>query len=59
MAITYLIKPLDRKRIDKIIQLLDLWMADESGYDEDTWPIIEKALNQERDNVSARRLFDK
>ncbi|MCP4105153.1 MAG: hypothetical protein GY749_06395 [Desulfobacteraceae bacterium] len=54
----YPTKPLDRERIHKIIQLLDEWMADESGYDEDTWPELKKALNRERDNVSARRLFD-
>ncbi len=54
----FLIKPLDRKCTDSVIKLLDEWMSDESGYDEDTWPIIKKALNCERDNVSARRLFD-
>lgn len=54
----YSIKPSDRERMHKIIQLLDEWMADESGYDEETWPELKKALNRERDNVSARRLFD-
>ncbi|HAO19015.1 MAG TPA: hypothetical protein DCQ37_00025 [Desulfobacteraceae bacterium] len=48
----------DEERIEKRIRLLDEWMADESGYDEETWPEIKTALNRERDNVSARRLFD-
>jgi predicted DNA-binding antitoxin AbrB/MazE fold protein len=48
----------DEERIEKTIRLLDEWMADESGYDEETWPEIKAALNRERDNVSARRLFD-
>ncbi len=29
------------------IRLLDAWLADESGYDEKWWPIIEKALKKE------------
>ena len=52
-----LIEPLDAERIEKAIQLLDEWMADESGYDEQTWPELKKALDRERDHISARRLF--
>lgn len=26
------------------IQLLDEWLADESGYDEETWPMLAEAL---------------
>lgn len=49
-----LIEPLDQERIEKAIQLLDEWMANASGYDEQTWPEIKKALDRERDRVSAR-----
>ena len=38
------------------IRLLDEWMADESGYDEETWPRLKAALD--RDRLSSRRLFD-
>jgi hypothetical protein len=38
------------------IALLDEWLADDSSYDEDTWPELKAALNQDR--LSARRLFD-
>jgi hypothetical protein len=38
------------------IRLLDEWMADDSGYDEETWPVVREALN--RDRLSTRRLFD-
>lgn len=53
-----LIEPLTQERIDKLIQLLDEWMADDSGYDEETWPELKEALDTERDLVSAERLFD-
>ena len=32
--------------LEKVIELVDEWMADESGYDEQTYPQIETALNQ-------------
>ncbi|MDZ8090710.1 MAG: hypothetical protein RMZ42_02030 [Nostoc sp. DedQUE05] len=32
--------------LEKVIKLVDEWMADESGYDEQTYPQIETALNQ-------------
>ncbi|MEA5513916.1 hypothetical protein VB654_07685, partial [Nodularia sp. UHCC 0506] len=32
--------------LEKVIGLVDEWMADESGYDEETYPQIEVALNQ-------------
>ncbi len=28
------------------IRLLDEWLADESGYDERVWPVVEKALRE-------------
>jgi hypothetical protein len=48
----------DRERAEKLIRLLDEWMNDESGYDEGTWHELKESLNQERDNISARRLFN-
>jgi len=44
-----------RRRNEAVIRLLDEWMADESGYDEATWPALKKALNRNRD--SHRPLF--
>jgi hypothetical protein len=41
-----------------LIGLLRSWLADESGYDEETWPKLKKALDQERGRVGARSLFD-
>jgi hypothetical protein len=45
-----------RLRAERAIRLLDEWMADESGYDEETWPELKAALD--RDRLSSRRLFD-
>jgi hypothetical protein len=42
-------------RAERAIQLLDQWMADESGYDEQTWPELQAALEQHR--LSSRGLF--
>ena len=39
----------------RLIKTLQSWLADESGYDEETWPWLKKAL--EEDRLSARRLF--
>jgi hypothetical protein len=41
-----------------LIKILRSWLADESGYDEQTWPKLKKALEQERRRVGARSLFD-
>lgn len=38
------------------IRLLDEWMADESGYAEETLPELEKALD--RDRLGYRKLFE-
>jgi hypothetical protein len=40
-----------------LIRLLRSWLADESGYDEETWPKLKKALDQERRRVGAASLF--
>lgn len=34
--------------LDDAIKLVEEWMSDESGYDEETYPQIESALNQNR-----------
>ena len=51
---------LEKTAIDKAtseaIALLDTWLSDDSGYDEETWPELKAGL--ERDRLSARKLFD-
>jgi hypothetical protein len=42
----------------KAIALFKSWLQDESGYDEQTWPRLKKALDRERVRVGARRLFN-
>ncbi len=42
----------------RAIALFRSWLTDESGYDEETWPKLKKALDQERERVGARRLFN-
>ena len=42
----------------KTIALFKSWLKDGSGYDEESWPELKKALNRERDRVGARRLFN-
>ena len=49
---------LERERAERLIATLDEWMADESGYDETTWPEVADALDHERDQLGMRRLFD-
>jgi hypothetical protein len=41
-----------------VTRLLKSWLADDSGYDEKTWPRLKKALDRERQRVRARELFD-
>jgi hypothetical protein len=42
----------------RVIALLQFWLSDETGYDEEAWPELKKALDQERARVGARRLFN-
>ena len=43
------------KELDR---LLDTWMADESGYDEETWPELKRALDRNRvESGDRRKLF--
>jgi hypothetical protein len=44
------------KATSAAIALLDTWLSDDSGYDEETWPELKAGL--ERDRLSARKLFD-
>lgn len=46
-----------RRRNNVVLALLDEWSADESGYDEETWPEIKEALDASRRSVDARTLF--
>jgi hypothetical protein len=39
----------------EVTSLLEEWLADESGYDEETWPELKQALDQDR--PSDRKLF--
>lgn len=41
------------------IKLLDEWMADETGYAEETWPELEEALDRNRREAGQyRKLFE-
>ena len=44
-----------RQRNAATRQLLHGWLADESGYDEETWPRLKQALEDNRSG--SRRLF--
>ncbi|NES22196.1 MAG: hypothetical protein F6K41_25550 [Symploca sp. SIO3E6] len=39
---------IEDESLKDVIELVESWMADESGYDEETYPQIEAALNQNR-----------
>lgn len=45
-----------KERAQEMIRLLDEWMADESGHDEEMWPRLKEVLEQDR--ISSRKLFD-
>ena len=38
------------------IQLIDQWLADDSGYDEQVWPILKETIEENR--LSYRKRFD-
>ena len=38
------------------LQLLRTWLADDTGYDEQTWPALKQTMEAQR--LSDRRLFD-
>lgn len=43
-------------KTEAAIRLVEKWMADESGYDEEAWPIVKKAIEENR--LSARKRFN-
>jgi hypothetical protein len=43
-----------RKKNEAALRLLREWMADESGYDERVWPIIKRALEENRTSYRSR-----
>ena len=45
-----------RKRNAAARQLLQEWLAEASGYDEETWPLLQERLEAER-TTPARKLF--
>ena len=62
-AVTAALKDINRltpgsAKAAQAIELLKSWLKDDSGYDEQTWPKLKKALDQQRTKVGARRLFD-
>jgi len=47
---------LQRARNQSAINLLNEWLADESGYDEQAWPAARKAIVENA--LSSRKRFD-
>jgi hypothetical protein len=43
-----------KARNEAAISLLNKWLADESGYDERVWPIVKKAIEQNRPSYRKR-----
>jgi hypothetical protein len=37
-----------------LVALLDKWMADDSGYDERVWPIVKRAIEENRSSYRSR-----
>ena len=46
------------KRNQAAIKLIEGWLKDDSGYDEETFPKLREALEESRKAVSARSPFD-
>jgi hypothetical protein len=47
----------ETRKAKQLVEMLESWLRDESGYDEKTWPILTKSLERERKRVGARGLF--
>ena len=45
-----------RIHAQEVIKLLDEWAAEDSAYDEETWPALKKALDENR--CASGKLFD-
>lgn len=43
-----------KTKIRKLRKLLETWLADESGYDERVWPIVKKAIEDNRPSYRKR-----
>jgi len=43
-----------RNASQEAIRLLQEWMADESGYDEEVWPVVKKAIEENRPSYRSR-----
>src|SRR5262249_54440364 len=39
----------------RLIKLIQSWLDDESGYDEETWPQLKKALEESQVSIGRRR----
>ena len=48
-------QPAQQQKNELAIKLLDEWLADESGYDEQVWPTVKKLLEENR--LSGRSRF--
>lgn len=46
------------ERNQAAIKLIEGWLNDDSGYDEETFPKLKEALEESREAVSARSPFD-
>jgi hypothetical protein len=42
------VNPAQQQKNESAIELLDEWLADESGYDERVWPTVKKLLEENR-----------
>jgi hypothetical protein len=41
-------RPRAQNKPEAALKLLDEWLKDESGYDEETWPELKEALDRDR-----------
>jgi excisionase family DNA binding protein len=48
--------PRPPRKNEAALRLLEEWMADESGYDEQTWPVVKRVIEENR--LSHRKAFD-
>lgn len=49
---------LERERALRLIEMLDEWAADDSGYEDETWPQLQFALDEERRLIGMGSLFN-
>ncbi len=47
----------NRQRNSAALRLVRDWLSDESGYDEETWPQLKRAMEDNR-HSSSRKLFN-